>query len=231
MARVDLSQEGSKLTAYQLIFMARYTGPKERIERRIGERLGIKGLRSQLSKTAITKKPYAPGIHGHKPTRKLSEFGLQLKTKQKVRNIYRMLEKQFKGYVKSAAASHKDAYVQIINSLEHRLDNTTYRMGLAQSRDQARQLVNHGHILVNGRKVGIASYQVRIGDVISIREGSKKSPYFNTLVPQWLPKYEAPSWLELNKDNMTAKVKGMVTAEESGINAGDLQSIIEYYSR
>src|SRR5437763_778168 len=135
--------------------MARYTGPKERIERRIGERLGIKGLRSQLGKTAITKKPYAPGIHGHKPTRKLSEFGQQLKTKQKVRNIYRMLEKQFKSYVKSASTS-KDVYISIINSLEHRLDNTTFRMGFAQSRDQARQLVNHGHILVNGKKVGIA---------------------------------------------------------------------------
>lgn len=211
--------------------MARYTGPKERIERRIGEKLGIKGLRSQLSKTAITKKPYPPGIQGHKPTRKLSEFGQQLKTKQKVRNIYRMLEKQFKSYVKGASASHKDVYSLIINSLEHRLDNTAYRMGLAQSRDQARQLVNHGHVLVNGRKVSIPSYQVKIGDVISVREGSKKAAYFTNLVPQWLPKYEAPSWLELNKDNMTAKIKGMATAEESGIGHSDLQAIIEYYSR
>jgi len=211
--------------------MARYTGPKEKIERRIGEKLGIKGLRSQLSKTAITKKPYPPGIQGHKPVRKLSEFGQQLKTKQKVRNIYRMLEKQFKSYVKGASASHKDAYSLIINSLEHRLDNTAYRMGLAQSRDQARQLVNHGHILVNGRKVSIPSYQVKIGDIISIREGSKKAAYFMNLVPQWLPKYEAPSWLELNKDNMTAKIKGMATADESGIGHSDLQAIIEYYSR
>ena len=212
-------------------FMARYTGPKERIERRIGEKLGIKGLRSQLGKTAITKKPYPPGIHGHKPVRKLSEFGQQLKSKQKIRNTYRMLEKQFKGYVKEASTSHKDAYSTIINSLEHRLDNVTYRMGLGQSRDQARQLVNHGHILVNGRKVSIPSYQVNIGDVISVREGSKKSAYFINLVPQWLPKYEAPTWVELNKENMTAKVKGMVTVEESGISAGDLQAIIEYYSR
>ncbi|OGM97722.1 MAG: 30S ribosomal protein S4 [Candidatus Yanofskybacteria bacterium RIFCSPHIGHO2_01_FULL_41_21] len=211
--------------------MARYTGPKERIERRIGEKLGIKGLRSQLGKTAITKKPYPPGIHGHKPVRKLSEFGQQLKSKQKIRNTYRMLEKQFKGYVKEASTSHKDAYSTIINSLEHRLDNVTYRMGLGQSRDQARQLVNHGHILVNGRKVSIPSYQVNIGDVISVREGSKKSAYFINLVPQWLPKYEAPTWVELNKENMTAKVKGMVTVEESGISAGDLQAIIEYYSR
>lgn len=211
--------------------MARYTGPKERIERRIGEKIGIKGIRSQLGKTAITKKPYPPGIHGHKSVRKLSEFGQQLKSKQKIRNTYRMLEKQFKGYVKNASASHKDAYAMIINSLEHRLDNTIYRMGLGQSRDQARQLVNHGHILVNGRKVSIPSYQVCIGDVISIREGSKKSGFFTNLVPQWLPKYEAPSWLELNKENMTAKIKSMVTVEESGVGPGDLQAIIEYYSR
>jgi len=211
--------------------MARYTGPKERIERRIGEKIGIKGLRSQLGKTAITKKPYPPGIHGHKFARKLSEFGQQLKSKQKVRNTYRMLEKQFKTYVKDASKSQKDVYVTIINSLEQRLDNTVYRMGLAQSRDQARQLVNHGHVSVNGRRVSIASSRVRIGDVISIREGSKKSPYFTNLVPQWLPKYEAPSWLELNKDNMTAKIKGSVTLEESGIGASDLQAIIEYYSR
>ena len=207
------------------------TGPKERIERRLGEKLGIKGMRSQLGKTAITKKPYPPGIHGHKPVRKLSEYGQQLKSKQKIRNTYRMLEKQFKGYVKNASSSHKDAYSMIINSLEHRLDNTTYRMGLGQSRDQARQLVNHGHILVNGRKVSIPSYQVRIGDVISVREGSKKGTFFTNLVPQWLPKYESPTWLELNKETMTAKINGMVTVEESGVGATDLQAIIEYYSR
>ncbi|MEK9157583.1 MAG: 30S ribosomal protein S4 [Patescibacteria group bacterium] len=211
--------------------MARYTGPKERIERRIGEKISIKGLRSQLGKTAITKKPYPPGIHGHKPVRKLSEFGTQLKTKQKVRNIYRMLEKQFKSYVKKSIVSHRDPYSIIINSLEHRLDNVTFRMGLAQSRDQARQLVNHGHILVNGRKAGIASQQVRIGDVISVREGSKKSAYFMNLVPQWFPKSEAPSWLLVDKEKVTGTVKGMVTVQESGIAASDLQAIIEYYSR
>ncbi len=211
--------------------MARYTGPKEKIERRIGEKLGIKGLRSQLGKTAITKKPYPPGINGQKPSRKLSEFGSQLRTKQKVRNIYRLLEKQFKGYIKKSVASRKEPYSTIVNALEHRLDNVTYRMGLAQSRDQARQIVNHGHILVNGKKVGIPSYTVRIGDIISIREGSKKNIYFMNLVPQWLPKYDAPSWISLDKDTMTATVKGMVTTQESGINPADLQSIIEYYSR
>src|SRR5438874_2252740 len=94
-------------------YMARYTGPKEKIERRIGEKIGIKGMRSQMGKTAITKKPYPPGLNGQKPSRKLSEFGQQLKTKQKVRNIYRLLEKQFKGYIKSSVASRKEPYTTI----------------------------------------------------------------------------------------------------------------------
>ncbi len=184
-----------------------------------------------MGKTAVTKKPYPPGIHGHKPTGKLSEFGQQLKAKQKVRNIYRLLEKQFKSYIKTSVASRKEPYGTILNALEHRLDNVVFRMGLAQSRDQARQLVNHGHILVNGRKVSIPSAKVSIGDTISIREGSKKSPFFMNLVPQWLPKYDPPSWIQLDKDKMTASVRGQATPEESGIQVGDLQAIIEFYSR
>lgn len=212
--------------------MARYTGPKEKIERRIGERIAIKGQRSVLGKTAITKKPYPPGMHGSKPVRKLSEFGQQLKSKQKVRNTYRLLERQFKGYIKKAAeVHHKDVYPLILNSLEHRLDNVVFRMGLGQSRDQARQLVNHGHILVNGRKVSIPSAIVSIGDTVSVREGSQKSPYFQNFVPQWLPKHDPPAWLALDKENMTATVKGQATVEESGVQVADLQAIIEYYSR
>ncbi len=211
--------------------MARYTGPKEKIERRLGERLYIKGQRSALGKTAIGKKPYPPGANGQKPSRKASEYGQQLKSKQKVKNIYRLLEKQFKSYVKAAVATKKEPYLIILNALEHRLDNVVFRLGIGQSRDQARQLVNHGHILVNGRKVNIPSAQVSIGDVISIREGSKKSPFFMNLVPQWLPAYDAPSWLTLDKQAMTGTVKGQTTLEESGVNVGDIQAIIEFYSR
>src|SRR5688572_1123010 len=109
--------------------MARYTGPKEKIERRIGERISIKGARSAMGKTAITKKPYPPGMHGSKPTRKLSEFGQQLKSKQKVKNTYRLLEKQFKAYIKTAVATKKEPYGTILNALEHRLDNVVFRMG------------------------------------------------------------------------------------------------------
>jgi len=132
----------------------------------------------------------------------------------------------------------KSKYKELLRSdiiirqfLEKRLDNIVYRLGIAQSRDQARQLVNHGHILVNGKKVSIPSYKVKTGDEIKIREGSKKSAFFNTLAPQWLAKYEAPAWVEIDKVKMIGKVKGRPTLEESGINPNDLQAIIEFYSR
>ena len=214
--------------------MERYIGPKEKIERRLGERLYLKGERSLSPKSAIIKKPYPPGIHGNKKSRrpkKMSEYGQQLNSKQKVRNTYRMLEKQFKNYVKAALTSKKDLSEAIMNKLEHRLDNVVYRLGIAQSRDQARQLVNHGHILVNDKKVSIPSYEVKMGDEIKIKEGSKKSTFFNTLAPQWLTKYEAPAWVEIDKIQMTGKVKGHPTLEESGLNPNDLQAIIEFYSR
>jgi small subunit ribosomal protein S4 len=211
--------------------MARYTGPKEKIERRIGEKLYLKGERSYSQKSAMTKKPYPPGLHGHKRAKKLSEFGQQLRTKQKVRNIYRLLEKQFKAYIKKAIDSKKDPYEYILQRLEMRLDNVVFRMGLAQSRDQARQLVNHGHILVNGRKTNIPSFEVSRDDEIKIREGSLKSPYFASLMPQWLKKAEVPSWISFDKDKLVAQVKGTPTWPESGIQLSDLQAIIEYYSR
>lgn len=212
--------------------MARYTGPREKIERRIGEKLYLKGERSYSQKSAMVKKPYPPGMHGQKGTRKKpSEYGQQLRTKQKVKNIYRLLEKQFKKYVKNAVHSKQDPYEYILNRLEKRLDNVVFRMGLAQSRDQARQLVNHGHILVNGKKVDIPSYEVKINDEIKIRESSLKSPYFTALMPQWLKKVEVPSWIYFDKDKLIAEIKGAPTLPESGIQALDLQSIIEFYSR
>lgn len=213
--------------------MARYTGPREKIERRLGERLHLKGERSLSPKSALVKKPYPPGIHGNKRKRpgKTSEYGQQLNSKQKIKNTYRLLEKQFKNYIKSSLKSKSKLFDTILYKLEYRLDNVVYRLGIAQSRDQARQLVNHGHILVNGKRISIPSYQVKSGDIIKIREGSKKLIFFTALVPQWLMKYETPAWVELDKDSMTGKIKGHPTIEESGLNPNDLQAIIEYYSR
>ena len=211
--------------------MARYTGPREKIERRLGEKLFLKGERSHSQKSAMVKKPYPPGIHGRSRGKKPSEFGLQLKSKQKVKNIYRLLEKQFKNYIKSTLASKKEPYDAILNKLEHRLDNIVFRSGFAQSRDQARQIVSHGHITVNGKRVNIPSYEVSSGDVIGVREGSMKMPYFSSLMPQWFKGYEPPNWIEVDKNKTTATVKGNPVLEESGIRGDDLQSIIEFYSR
>lgn len=216
---------------FNLTKMARYTGPREKIERRLGEKLFLKGERSHSQKSAMVKKPYPPGIHGRNRAGKPSEYALQLKSKQRVKNIYRLLEKQFKNYIKNSVASKKEPYGEILNKLEHRLDNLVFRSGFAQSRDQARQLVNHGHILVNNKRISIPSFEVSIGDEISVREVSKKSPYFSNLMPQWFKGHEAPSWIEVNKEKNTAKMKGHPILEESGIRAEDLQSIIEYYSR
>ena len=212
--------------------VARYTGPREKIERRIGEKLFLKGERSHSPKSATVRKAYPPGLHGKNAGRKKpSEFAMQLRSKQKVKNIYRLLERQFKNYIKAAVSSKKEPYDTILNKLESRLDNTVFRMGFAQSRDQARQIVGHGHILVNGKKVNIPSYEVSIGDAITVREISKKSPYFSNFVSQWIKSYEVPSWFEFNKDKLEGKVKGRPTVQESGIRVDDLQAIIEYYSR
>ncbi len=211
--------------------MARYTGPREKIERRIGEKIALKGERSRSPKSAMVKKPYPPGVHGRAFARKASEYGLQLKAKQKIRAMYRLMEKQFKNTIKKALESKQEPYIAIVAMLEGRLDNVVFRTGLAQSRDQARQLVAHGHILVNDRRVTIPSYQTRAGDSIKVREGSRQSPYFSTLLGQWLKNYEPPQWLEVDKNALVMTVKGKPTLEESGLRVEDLQSIIEYYSR
>ncbi|HAU07994.1 MAG: 30S ribosomal protein S4 [Candidatus Yanofskybacteria bacterium RIFOXYD1_FULL_44_17] len=210
--------------------MARYLGPREKVERRVGERLFLKGDRSYSPKAAVTRRPYPPGQHTRR-NNKISEFGQQLMAKQKVRATYRMLEKQFKNGIKHALESREEPYTEIIGKLENRLDNTVFRSGFAQSRDQARQLVSHGHILVNGKKVNIPSYTVKRNDIISVREGSKKTKYFTTLLPVWFPAYQGPGWIEINKEKVEAKVKGQATLEESGLKMEDLQAVVEYYSR
>ena len=209
--------------------MARYTGPKEKIERRIGTKLFLKGERSFSPKSAMTRKPYPPGMHGKAKFKKL--YGLQLQSKQKVKNIYRLLEKKFKLYVKEAMKSKKETTALLIKSLEQRLDNVVFRMGLAQSRDQARQLVNHGHILVNNVKTDIPSYQAKKGDKITVREGSKKTRYFSAVLPEWFPKHESPSWIKVEKNSLTGTIENAPDMAESGLEFKDLQSIIEFYSR
>ncbi len=211
--------------------MARYTGPREKIERRLGAKLFLKGERSLSNKSATVKRMYPPGVHGKKFARRSSEFGQQLKAKQKVRNIYRMLERQFKNWVQTAINGEAETGTALMRALETRLDNVVYRSGFGQSRDQARQLVNHGHILVNNKKVSTPSYGVKIGDKLSIREGSQKTKFFSSSVQQWIKKFQPPSWIQLNADTLTSNVQAMPTFEESGLDSADVQSLIEFYSR
>ncbi len=211
--------------------MARYTGPREKISRRLGENLNLKGERTRGPKAGAVRRAYPPGEHGQARMRRVSEYGMQLRAKQRVRNAYRMLEKQFSNTLKAILSTKADHYESIARALESRLDNVVFRTGIAQSRDQARQLVNHGHITVNGKKVGIPSYVTRQGDVIGVREGSKASTFFSSLVPQWLKGYEVPEWLEVDKEKQTATVKRVPTVADSGIRVDDLQATIEFYSR
>jgi len=211
--------------------MARYTGPKEKIERRLGKKLFLKGERSHSNKSATVRRMYPPGMHGKNPSRRMSEYGTQFQAKQRVKQMYRMLEKQFKNWVQDAMAMDTESSNQIMQKLEHRLDNVVYRSGICQSRDQARQIVNHGHITVNGKKVGIPSYEVKKGDKIGIREGSMKSKFFTALVPQWIKNVSTPAWIALDSDKISAEVTGMPTMEESGIDPVDLRAVIELYSR
>jgi|SRR3989344_806672 len=211
--------------------MARYTGPRERIERRIGVKLGLKGERSLSPKSATIKRMYPPGQHGKKFGRRPSEYASQLRSKQKVRNIYRMLEKQFKNWTMAAITTGGDASRALVQRLERRLDNVLYRGGFGQSRDQARQLINHGHILVNGRKLSIPSAEISQNDVITVKESSKKSTFFASLAPQWLKKQQPPAWLVLDSDALQITVQALPTLEDSGLEPSDVASIIEYYSR
>ena len=157
--------------------MARYTDAKCKLCRREGDKLFLKGERCFSDRCAIEKRPYPPGQHGRGRRRKASEFGLQLREKQKLRRIYGVLEKPFRNYFAEAARREGVTGTNLLQLLEGRLDNMVYRMGFAPSRSAARQLVSHRHFLVNGRIVNVPSYQVKPGDVVTLREKSRKNPF------------------------------------------------------
>jgi len=155
--------------------MARYRGPVEKLERRLGVSLALKGERRLAGKSALDKRPYAPGQHGQRRT-KISEYGLQLREKQKAKFMYGVSEKQFRRLFSDANKSEGNTGTNLILLIERRLDNVAYRMGFATTIRFARQLVTHGHVLVNGKKVDIPSYRVKPGDKLEIREKSKNNP-------------------------------------------------------
>ena len=155
--------------------MARYTGPVEKLERRLGVSLALKGERRLAGKSALEKRPYAPGQHGQRRS-KISEYGLQLREKQKAKFMYGVSEKQFRRLFQEAARREGNTGALLVQLLEQRLDNVVYRMGFATTRRFARQLVTHGHILVNGKRVDIPSYRVELGSKIEVAEKSKNNP-------------------------------------------------------
>ena len=198
--------------------------------RRANQKLFLKGERCFGPKCAMTRRPYAPGVHGKAFRRRSSEYGQQLTEKQKVRYVYGVSETQFKNYFKEIAKKREgDKEELLIRRLESRLDNVVFRLGWASSRRMARQAVNHGHILVNKRKVDIPSYGVKPGDVIQIKEKSRKSNIFENLKAS-LKKYDAPAWLSLDKDKIEGKVKNMPNIEDMD-RVGEISKIIEFYSR
>ena len=198
--------------------------------RRIGEKLFLKGDRCSTAKCAITRRNYPPGVHGPKGSRrKVSDYGLQLKEKQKAKKMYNLMEKQFRLTFEKAKKQSGDAGENLFKLLEMRLDNVVYRLGFAASRNQARELVSHGHFLIKGKKVNIPSYCVKTGDIIKIKESSKKSKQFSALGEK-LKKAETPGWLNLDAKELSGKVLHAPNFDDIRINV-DARVIVEFYSR
>lgn len=211
--------------------MANYTDAVCKLCRREGQKLFLKGERCLSPKCAIERRNYPPGEHGKKATfrRKVSEYGLQLREKQKARRIYGVMERQFRRYFTEATRRKGLTGTVLLTILESRLDNAVYRLGFADSRAQARQLVRHGHFDVNGRKTDIPSYQVSVGDVISVRGSSKESVYFKDR-SQIMQSNRVPAWLSLNLAALSGSVLAEPGREDIEIPLNE-QLIVEYYSR
>ncbi len=208
--------------------MARYTGPKCRLCRREGTKLFLRGDRCYTDKCAYERRPYAPGQHGRR-RKKSSNYEIQLREKQKVRRIYGVLENQFRRYFAIAEAKKGVTGTNLLRILECRLDNVVYRLGFANSRNQARQLVKHGHFLVNGRKVDIPSYQVKVNDVIEVREKSRKIPVIQE-AQEVVARRGVPGWLELDASNFKGVVKALPEREDITFPINE-NLIVELYSK
>ena len=210
--------------------MARYIGPVCRQCRREGMKLFLKGERCHTEKCAIEKRNFAPGQHGKDRKPKMMGYGLQLREKQKGRRYYQLLEGQFRNLFEKASAMKGITGDNLLNMLERRLDNTLYRMGFGTSRAQCRQLVRHGHVDVNGRRVDIPSFQVKPNDVIEIREGSKNHPAI-LHARDATAHSPSPNWLEVDRENLKARVIAQPKREELVQIQLNEQLIVELYSK
>ena len=208
--------------------MARYTGPVCRLCRREGTKLFLKGERCMTGKCAIDRRKTAPGQHGA-ANKKMKEYGMQLREKQKARRYYGVLEKQFVNYFKEADRKEGMTGENLLSLLERRLDNVVYRMGMAESRKEARQLVLHGHFTLNGKKVTVPSITVKVGDVIAIKEGKRDNAKIKGLI-EGLASKLSPKWLEVDRTNAVAKVVALPAREDIDFDFNE-QLIVEFYSK
>jgi small subunit ribosomal protein S4 len=209
--------------------MARYTGPVCRLCRREGTKLFLKGTKCLSDRCPIEKRNFPPGMHGKDRKAKIVGYGLQLHEKQKAKRMYFTLEGQFREYYEKANRATGVTGELLIQQLERRLDNVAYRLGFAISRRQARQVVRHGHVTINGKKVNIPSYQVQVGDEIAIRESAKK-----LLIVEQGAQYAAqnpvPAWLEANFDTFTGRVLSLPRRKDVNLPINE-QLIVELYSK
>ena len=208
--------------------MARYTGPACKLCRREGKKLYLKGERCTSGKCALDRRSTAPGQHGA-AKKKMGEYGLQLREKQTTKRYYGVLERQFRNYYDEAARKEGMTGENLLVLLERRLDNVVYRMGLAESHKEARQLVLHCHFTLNGKKVNIPSILVKPGDVIAVKETSRSSEKIKALA-EALESKVAPKWLEVDKANLSAKVVSMPAREDIDFDFNE-QLIVELYSK
>lgn len=208
--------------------MARYTGADCRLCRREGVKLFLKGDRCYSDKCGVERRPFPPGQAGKKRPRD-SEYRIQLREKQKTKRMYGLLEKQFRGYYELANRQAGITGINLLRLLESRLDNVVYRLGFAKSRDEARQVVRHGHITVNGRRVDIPSYRVRTGDTIAVAEKSKDLLVIKTSLIS-SEKVEVPGWLEVDIEKLAGKVLSLPERDQIDAPVRE-QLIVELYSK
>ena len=209
--------------------MAKYTGPSCRQCRREGVKMFLKGDRCFTDKCAIVRRSTIPGQHGTARRGMMKNYGLQLREKQKAKRYYGVLEKQFRNYYDKANATEGMSGENLLKLIERRLDNVVYRMGFAESRRDARQLVRHGHFTLNGIKANIPSQLVKLGDEIAVKETSKSLPKFKSLIEN-IDNKKNPQWLDVNKTNLTAKVVALPAREDVDFEIQE-NLIVELYSK
>ena len=210
--------------------MAKNLDSKCKLCRRAGEKLFLKGDRCLSPKCAMVRRPYLPGIHGQSPKRGGNEFGRQLAMKQKLKRLYGVMERQFRHHFDEARKETGVTGDHLLSRLERRLDNVVYRLGFAASRAQAKQLVGHKMFEVNGKRLNISSCEMKVGDVIILKQIKKDKIFFKTQIELLKEKKDVPHWLALDIEKLEGRVLSMPTRDDVGVNV-DPQMIVEYYSK